>query len=297
MDTKLIEYILKIYEEENITRAAEKLCITQSALNQQLLKLEKELDTQLFKRNRVSLKPTKSGEIYVENAKKILLLKQDTYRMINDEIQSNKGTLSIGFTPGRGSVMFSNIYPIFHKKYQDIFVIPNEMTVKMLQEKITFGEIDIGFMTLNEEQKNNDNYIHILSEPIYLVVPKTHTLARTADKNSVINIGDVKDEDFVVIHKKSTLRDIVDNLFIEANITPRILFETSNNTTIASMVRANLCCGILPYYYIKNSANDLPYFSLPNNPSWDVVACYRKNSYLSEAGKYFIELVSEYWLK
>lgn len=42
MDLKQIEYILKIAEEKNITHAAEKLFITQSALNQQLLKLEKE---------------------------------------------------------------------------------------------------------------------------------------------------------------------------------------------------------------------------------------------------------------
>ena len=50
MDLKQIEYILKIAEEQNITHAAEKLFITQSALNQQLLKLEKELGTPLFYR-------------------------------------------------------------------------------------------------------------------------------------------------------------------------------------------------------------------------------------------------------
>ena len=42
MDLKQLEYIIKIAEENNITRAAEKLFITQSALNQQLLRLEKE---------------------------------------------------------------------------------------------------------------------------------------------------------------------------------------------------------------------------------------------------------------
>ena len=52
MDLKQIEYILKIAEEQNITHAAEKLFITQSALNQQLLKLEKELGTPLFYRSR-----------------------------------------------------------------------------------------------------------------------------------------------------------------------------------------------------------------------------------------------------
>ena len=52
MDLKQIEYILKIAEENNITHAAEKLFITQPALNQQLLKLEKELGTPLFHRSR-----------------------------------------------------------------------------------------------------------------------------------------------------------------------------------------------------------------------------------------------------
>ena len=43
MDLRQLEYIVQIAEENNITRAAEKLYITQSALNQQLLKLEKNL--------------------------------------------------------------------------------------------------------------------------------------------------------------------------------------------------------------------------------------------------------------
>ena len=51
MDTKQIEYILKIAEEGNITHAAEKLFLTQPALNQQLLRLEKELGTRLFVRS------------------------------------------------------------------------------------------------------------------------------------------------------------------------------------------------------------------------------------------------------
>ena len=63
MDLKQIEYILKIAEEQNITHAAEKLFITQSALNQQLLKLEKELGTPLFYRSRTDWHPTPAKSI------------------------------------------------------------------------------------------------------------------------------------------------------------------------------------------------------------------------------------------
>ena len=80
MDTKQIEYILKIAEENNITHAAEKLHLTQPALNQQLLRLERELGIPLFHRSRTDWRPTRAGEIYLENARKMLQIKQETYK-------------------------------------------------------------------------------------------------------------------------------------------------------------------------------------------------------------------------
>lgn len=59
MDTHLIEHIIKIAEEKSITKAAEKLYLTQSALNQQLLKLERELGIPLFRRAKTEMIPTR----------------------------------------------------------------------------------------------------------------------------------------------------------------------------------------------------------------------------------------------
>ena len=99
MDLKQIEYILKIAEEQNITHAAEKLFITQSALNQQLLKLEKELGTPLFYRSRTDWHPTPAGEIYLNAAKDILLIKKNAYNQIHDLCEAQKGHITLGFTP------------------------------------------------------------------------------------------------------------------------------------------------------------------------------------------------------
>lgn len=106
MDLRQIQYIVAIAEENNITRAAEKLYITQSALNQQLLKLEKELGVQLFHRSRTDWHPTEAGEIYLKAAREMLLLKKDTYHRIHDLAKIQQGELSVGFTPGRGSPCF-----------------------------------------------------------------------------------------------------------------------------------------------------------------------------------------------
>ena len=70
MDTRQIEYILQIAEENNITHAAAKLFITQSALNQQLIKLENELGTPLFHRSRTNWHLTEAGKVYVETPRR-----------------------------------------------------------------------------------------------------------------------------------------------------------------------------------------------------------------------------------
>lgn len=61
MDFRQLEYIVAIAENKSISKAAETLFISQSGLNQQLIKLEKELGLQLFDRNKHFLRPTKAG--------------------------------------------------------------------------------------------------------------------------------------------------------------------------------------------------------------------------------------------
>ena len=102
MDLHLIENILMISEEKSIARAAEKLFITQSALNQQLQKLESELGTSLFVRTRSDWQPTPAGEIYLQTAKTILALKKDTYSKIHDIAEFDQRHFTIGLIPERG---------------------------------------------------------------------------------------------------------------------------------------------------------------------------------------------------
>ena len=84
MDLKQLEYIIAIADYGNITKAAEALFITQSGLNQQLIRLEKELNIQLFERNKRHLHLTQAGEIYVNHAREMIKLKHNAYSMIQD---------------------------------------------------------------------------------------------------------------------------------------------------------------------------------------------------------------------
>lgn len=299
MDFKQLEYILKIAEENNITKAAEKLFISQSALNQQLLKLEKELGTPLFHRSRTNWGLTEAGRIYVEGAKAAMNIKKETYNRIYDVSNAKKGLLTIGLTPGRGLAMFTAIYPGLHQSCPNLEVVPIEMRVRSQQQAIAKGEIDVGFMTLHPRERTNDHYIPLATEELAVIIPAGHPLAAKAAPHgeplAVIDLRELRYEPFVLMDKSSTLRAVCDTLFEHAGFSPNVLFETNNTGGIASMVESTLCCGIIPGYYVRKPSEKLAVFALAHHPFWEIAISYRKNSYLSSGAKEFIRLAQEYW--
>lgn len=295
MDLKQLEYIVEIAKEKNITHAAEKLFISQSALNQQLLKLEKELGAQLFHRSRTDWHLTEVGEIYVENAKRILDIQKDTYNKIYDCIESHKRKLTIGLTAGRGIELFTSIFKEFQELHPNVIVEPIEMSVYNQQEKIDKNELDIGFMTLSTSQRTKDNYIVLYSEEMVLITSKKHPLVKTHNPKEPVDLNTLKKEPFVFMNKKSTNRDVIDQIFKDAGFEPNILFETTYTSSIVRAVEYDLCCAVVPQYYTKQENSDLAHFRIKGFPSWDVAVSYKKGSYLSKPAKTFIELARKFW--
>ena len=300
MDVKQIEYIVKIADERSITHAAEKLYLTQSALNQQLLRLEKELGSPLFYRTKADWRPTPVGEVYLEAAREILRIKKRAYNLIGDMTDTKKGRLAVGFTPGRGGEMFTHVYPAFHQHFPDTVVEPHELSVHRQQAMISQGDLDIGFQTLALRQRTKDEYITLGREELVLAIPSGHPLGAQAapagEPLSVLDLAQLKFEPFVLMYKESTNRPIVDEIFRGSGFAPNVLFETSSNQTIISMIQARLCCGIVPWHYVKKHPDGVSCFALPAHPSWDIVASYQKNSYLSSPARHFIRLAKEFWL-
>ncbi len=300
MNLKEIEYIVKIAEEGNVTHAAEKLFITPSALNQQLLHLEKEIGTQLFQRIRTGWIPTEAGKIYLNGAYEILRIKKETYHQLQDTVNNQKGFLTVGFPPERGSHMFTHVYPVFHKRYPEVIVTVKETPVRSQQNLIAKGEIDIGFLTLQPNQQTGDTYLPICQEELILVVPSNHPAGKKAKKNKKSKYPEVeltlfKDDTFALIYKDSTIYECTKQIFREAGFTPNVLFETSRAATILTMVSSELCCSIVPDSESMEHIKGVTFLSLTTHPHWNLAASYKRGSYLSKPAEYFISLAKQYW--
>lgn len=298
MDTKLIESMIRISEERSITKAAETLFITQSALNQQLQKLEQELGVPLFIRTRSDWHPTPAGEVYLKAARQVINIKKDAYSTIQDIKDTDNRQISLGLIPERGVDMFTTVYPEFHKKFPHIQIEPIECNVLTMQNLISRGEMDLGLITLTEDQKDGNTYLHMTNEEIFLAVPSSHPLAHLGSKHpetaSEISLTRFSQDPFILIFRRSTMYRLVEGLFREIGVNPNILFTTSSNISQYRMVLANVGCAILPHIYAIPDEN-IRFFRIQGRPHWEVTLCHRKDAYLSQGEQYLISLCRQYW--
>lgn len=299
MDLRQIENMIAIEREQSISKAAEKLFMTQSALNQQLLKLEKELGVTLFERRNRQMLPTFAGRVYLSTAHQLISLKNEAYKIIHDIAEEHVGEISLAYTPEQGSLMFSNIYPEFHKQYPGITFRIHEARVKKMEQLLLQHETTLACIAYSAENKNsNFEYHDFGTEYLLLAVPPEHPLAAYAGNGSWTKLPSIspemlRNEAFVLPTHHSLSREMTDRTFLYHNIVPKILFEAESTQTLINMVRNRQSLTFLPQSYaLKNP--DLVFFSLPPHELWHRSIAYLKGTYLSQPEKYLIELIQNY---
>ncbi len=293
MDLQYLETILAIAEEGSVSKAAERLFITQPAITHQLLKLEQELGAPLFIRSGRKLELTEAGEVYVEHARKVAALKREAYARIAEVRAKQQRTLSIGFTPARGIEMFSHIYPRFHARYPDTHVIPREVMTLEMQRMIAEGYLDLGFVSATQAQRDARNsYVVLWEEELSLVIAKTYPLRHQLSEP--VDIRLLREAPFVLLQRNSTVRIVTDEFFRRADFVPHVLFETHHTPTILTLIQQGVCCGIIPKYYTHQADSSLAVYTLDGRPSISTCACFRKNRPLSAQDRCFIELAGEF---
>lgn len=304
MDLKQLENIQMIAEMGSISKAAQRLYITQSALNQQLIHLEGELGVQLFRRGRNHFAITEAGEIYLDGIDRILAIKRDVYNRIGDLSEMQHGTIRLGLMSDRGMSIFSSVYPDFYARYPEVRITPLEASVVSQEQMIGAGQLDMAFITVPIEQENRNEYELIYREELILVVPAEHPLAaggaaftdkaRLTGDLPTISLSRFAGDPFILIQNTSTMRSIIDACFCKAGFTPNTLLETRSSYSIMEMAQVMACCSILPRAYACPT-NRLVYYSLPDHPVWDFVASYPRKAYLNEPSRYLIQLLKDYW--
>ena len=300
MELRQLEYVIAIADHGSISKAAESLFITQSGLNQQLIKLEQELGIQLFYRDKHHLQVTAAGRIYVENAREIMKIKKNTYNILSDMKNNTVGEITLGLTLEHGIDLFTFVFPKFNRQYPGINFHLLERYVAEQHSMIAAGKLDFGLVMLGEQDKVNLEYIPLYQEEMILGVPKTHPCAgqcaAPGEPMPFMDLKLFKEDTFALMFPNSTMRGIIDPAFAAAGYQPKILIETGMNHALVKLAATGLCCTVLPFSRALCSPDRdaVSWFRLSPPISWTTYITYRKNTHLNEASRYFIQLAKEY---
>ena len=299
MDLHQIENIIAIEQEKSISRAAEKLFLTQSALNQQLLRLEKELGLPLFERRNHTMIPTFAGKIYLATAHRMMDMKSETYKILGNILDETAGEISATYSPERGSLMFSNIFPVFHRRYPNVTFQIHEAHGKQMEQLLLTKAVTLGCLVYQKDKKNSLlEYVDTKKELMILGVPSSHPLAYLAGPESYKTLPEIDltlfdEEPFALLSRQTRMRNMIDLAFLYAGFSPKILFESSNTHTVVNMVKNQVCCAFFPQSYVDPHA-PIVYFTAKPQQSWQQCVAYLKGSYLTKPERYFIQLVQAY---
>jgi len=164
MDVRVLRYFIAIAQEQNISRAARLLHVSQPALSRQIADLETTLGTQLFIRGKRQIQLTQDGYYLLERAREIVsLVDKTTYNLQKQDVVS--GTLDIGAGESIAmQVVMDTVRDIIHKypevhinfKSGDATVIESALDNGLLEFGIIMGRHELGnYNTLDLPEKNH----------------------------------------------------------------------------------------------------------------------------------------------
>ena len=292
MDTKQLQYILKVAECQNITRAAEQLFVSQPALSHFISKAEEELGAKIFNRGTTPLTLTQAGEKYVKTARMILGLQESLKQEIESLKDCRSGEITLGLSDMRATVLLPFVLPEFRRLYPNVAIRTVESSSKEVENNVRNGVVEIGIIPLYDY--GQDLSASVLYDEELLLVSASEVPSHHGATRNWVSLGDMTGKDFILLHMPNRIRRAVDAMFIEHGVKPKSIFESCNNMTVYMMAASGLGLAIVPDSVVR-IMNPMPiprvYSIGKGGFHWNIGAIWREDMVLSGAHTQLIRLL------
>lgn len=146
MEIRVLKYFLMVAREENITKAAALLHITQPTLSRQLMQLEEELGVKLFHRSKHSIILTEDGMLLKRRAQEMVSLSDKTVQELSHKDDMLSGEIAIGCGETRSMMFLSEQIRHFQQKYPLVQFNIHSAIADDIKERMEKGILDMGLL-------------------------------------------------------------------------------------------------------------------------------------------------------
>lgn len=244
MELKHLRLFMAVAQERNFTRAAERLHMAQPPLSQRIKQLEEELGVQLFERNTRKVALTRAGQVFHDEAEKVLDQLAHAVEACRRASKGEIGLLRLGYSGRATHLLLPRLLLAFRKAFPDVELdLDGPHPSGELRDKLLDGQLDVAlcFLPLSDPEIESRDYADI---DFVLVMPSDHRLAQNAD----IDLSAFSNEPFVAYPggKGYLLRDTMDAQCARAGFEPRVVRESTNSQVLMCLVAAGVGVSIVP---------------------------------------------------
>ncbi|WP_429951581.1 LysR substrate-binding domain-containing protein [Comamonas sediminis] len=247
MELRQLRYFVRIVELGSMSRAALDLDMVQSALSQQITRLESELSTRLLHRTPRGVAPTEAGVAFFREAQLTLRHAEQAVRAAQQARLS--GTVTVGLAPTTSAVLGLPLMQAMRERYPDVRLHMVESMSGHLTAMLNARELDLAVLfdtRLHQAQQSGGGrrwgVMPLLEEDLFLV-----RRAAAPRLPAEIAIADLADEPLILPTGPHGLRSTLDTAFAGAGIVPRVELEVDSLAMVMAAVDAGLGSTLQPW--------------------------------------------------
>ncbi|MGJ7473631.1 LysR family transcriptional regulator [Pseudomonas fulva] len=275
----------------SLTRAAEQLFITQSAVSVLLQQLEEGLGIKLFDRTTRSLKPTAGANELLTIAERVLRDIQAIQIGARGIVERSSGNLVFASTPSVAAALLPSIMKDFSNRYPGIKIRMHDLPPERLVAAVMSEEVEFSIGTLAAPPEGVQ-LSHLLTDHLSLIVSRESSLAT----HERITWEDVLKERCITVKLGQGIRELIDGTLARLNAKIAPDFEVTYMSTALSMASAGLGAAVLPAALLDAFAYNNLVAKRIHDPVVlrEIHLIRRAKSSLSPAAEAFIEVWNEH---
>lgn len=290
------EYFLAIASEKSISKAADRLHISQPYLSQYVIHLEKIFGLRLLDRSKSPLELTAAGKVYVNYLEDITQLSEQLLYDFARLNPSHNQTLRVAMSNWRASTLLPSILPSFSQEHPKVHLELFERPTSELFRLVANNTVDFAIMNTNLSTPADMTIETILYEKILLVGnrsnPTALALERSCHKGRKPNLSVLEHERFILLFPEILLAMRVNNFLERAHIKIHNVLYSTNATTAMNLTAENYGFCFINETAIHNAPNRdaLIFFDL-NSPDLihPLSVVYKKKRHLPPVARSFVD--------
>ncbi len=236
-----LEYFIAVAEEQNFTRAAERVHISQSGVSAQIRRLEREIGAELFDRSARTVTLTVAGKAALEHARATLAAAGSIGRAVAEVTELIRGRLTIGMVIGCTVTPLFDALAAFHEAYPGVELSLLEDGSDRLVEGVRGGDIDVALIGAAHAAPDDLDSLTLIDERLVVAVPAGHPLERRRR----VRLRDLTDHPLVCMPSGTGLRTVLDQACAAQGLHPTIALEASAADAIAALAGRGLGVAVL----------------------------------------------------